>query len=326
MAKKKTTETVPVFTPPLALMLARAEELKGEPLTESQVLKVRDAAPCVLMERADAERTREERGFRDVNPEDCWADWHRARVDVIGRGFRPKLVLCLVGPKAFEKKARALMLACEVEHEFRGPDARMREAFEHSRWGASPDLLASELDAIEKHACVLYLVGPNYPSPAALETVVPLFALAAELVALGATGLKCESSGLAHGLHNWRLLLDAIADASDPHARWGALFDALVQHPLVDAADAYTCGMHLLGKPDLIAAEDALPLQELVRLFRSFGVYQLAECAPGAFASGHTFGTSADAPKIRATWEPCRGYDEDDLFFNPYGRWRLARA
>jgi len=123
---KQAADTVPVFIPSLALMLAHAEEQKGEPLTESQVQKVRDTAPCVLMERADAEKMREERGFRDVNPEDCWADWHRARVDVIGRGFRPKLVLCLVGPKAFEKKARALMLTREVEHEFRGPDAHAR--------------------------------------------------------------------------------------------------------------------------------------------------------------------------------------------------------
>lgn len=323
---KKNADTVPVFTPPLALMLARAEELKGQPLTESEVQKLRDRAPCILMERADAERMREERGYRDVNPEDCWADWHRARVDMIGRGYRPKLVLCLVGPKAFEKKARALMQTREVEHEFRGADARMREAFKFSRWGASPDLPASELDLIAGHKCVLYLVGPNYPSPAVLETVVPLCGLAAELLDLGATGLKCESSGLAHGTHNWRALFAAIADASDPHARWGALFDALVQHPLGDKTDTYTCGMHLLGKPDLIAAEGVMPLQELVRLFRTFGVYQLAKCAPGAFASGHTFGTSAGAPKFRATWEPCRGYDEDDFFFNPYGRWRLARA
>lgn len=325
MAKQE-ADVVPVFMPPLAVMLAHAEEQKGEPLTETEVQKLRDGAVCMNLRREHAEQMREKRGYRDVNPEDCWADWHRARVDVIGRGYRPKLVLCLVGPKAFETKARALMQTREIEHEFRGADARMREAFEFSRLGASPDLTASELDLIARHKCVLYLVGPNYPSPAALETVVPLFGLAAELLDLGATGLKCESSGLAHGTHNWRALFAAIADASDPRARWGALFDALVQFPLGDKTDTFTCGMHLLGKPDLIAAEGVLPLQELVRLFRTFGVYQLAECVPGAFASGHTFSTSASAPRFRATWEPCRGYDEDDLFFNPYGRWRLVRA
>jgi hypothetical protein len=61
-----------------------------------------------------------------------------------------------------------------------------------------------------------------------------------------------------------------------------------------------------------------------VELFRPFALYLLAECAEGTFGSGHTFSVSKGAPRYRVTWEPCTGYEEDDFFFNPFGRWRFT--
>ena len=60
-----------------------------------------------------------------------------------------------------------------------------------------------------------------------------------------------------------------------------------------------------------------------VKLFTAFALYLLAECPEGEFASGHTFRTGNKAPRYRVEWEPCIGYDEDDFFFNPFGRWRF---
>ena len=65
MAKDK---LVPVFIPPLAAMLARAEELKGGPLSETEVERIRDKAPCITMKAEDAAKMTESRGYRDVNP------------------------------------------------------------------------------------------------------------------------------------------------------------------------------------------------------------------------------------------------------------------
>src|SRR5262249_51313766 len=88
--------------------------------------------------------------------------------------------------------------------------------------------------------------------------------------------------------------------------------------------DYYTCGMHLLGKPDLIVSVDLLEAIDAANLFSVFALYLLAECREGEFASGHTFSASKDAPRYRVLWEPCTGYDEDDFFFNPFGRWRFT--
>jgi hypothetical protein len=91
--------------------------------------------------------------------------------------------------------------------------------------------------------------------------------------------------------------------------------------------------MHLLGKPDLIVSNTLLrevygsaidPGYAAIDLFRFFAVYLVAECPVGKFISGHTFSIDAESPKFQVIWEPCTGYDENNLFFNPFGRWRFA--
>jgi hypothetical protein len=109
-----------------------------------------------------------------------------------------------------------------------------------------------------------------------------------------------------------------------------------VAYPIGTAGgDSCTCGMHLLGAPDLIVSDQVLKQTARARqstasaaaeLFQIFGLYLLSECPIGRFASGHTFCVAADAPRYRVVWEPCTGYGEDDFFFNPFGRWRFELA
>jgi hypothetical protein len=73
---------VPVFIPALAPLLLRAEQLKGSPLTEAEVLRVRDAAKCVMMRPEEAQSIEEGRGYQDIDPENCWAEWQRLRLEV----------------------------------------------------------------------------------------------------------------------------------------------------------------------------------------------------------------------------------------------------
>jgi len=90
--------------------------------------------------------------------------------------------------------------------------------------------------------------------------------------------------------------------------------------------------MHTLGAADLIVSPAILqlagnigsPTAAAIDLFRTFALYLLAECGPGKFVSGHTFSTSRDAPRYRVVWEPCTRYAQDNLFFNPFGRWRFT--
>jgi hypothetical protein len=72
-----TLELVPV--PALVALLKQAVDRKGMPLTESEVLDIRDEANCVVMPLAAAIEMAEARGYDDIAPETCWEDWQEVR-------------------------------------------------------------------------------------------------------------------------------------------------------------------------------------------------------------------------------------------------------
>jgi hypothetical protein len=68
-------ELVPVFIPTLANLLFNLEKQKGSPLTESEVVAVRDKAVVIALSRAHADELTKRRGYADLDPENCWAEW-----------------------------------------------------------------------------------------------------------------------------------------------------------------------------------------------------------------------------------------------------------
>ena len=335
MANKKpgTADTpnklVPVFIPPLATLLAHAEVSKGRRLTEAELLPIRDAASCMMMAPEDAAKLAESRGYRDVEPENCWADWHRLRVQLTGNGCLPKLILCVLGDADRESRCGQLLDAEGIEHEWHEHDDRMISAFQSSACQCDPSLTENDFASIVEHSRVLYILSPNFTAADAPDVSRGLLRLGGRLLEAGALAMKCESSGIAHGRARW---LELAREAEDADS-WLALYRGYVQLPIQDGDDYYTCGLHLLGQPDLIASGALLrqvrgstkdPGWTAVELFRAFAHYQLAECTPGQFASGHTFSPDAASPRFRVLWEECTGYEEDDFFFNPFGRWRFA--
>lgn len=71
-----------VFIPALSVALQSAETDKGSPLTESEVLKIRDQTTCVAVPFDVAFDMENERGFRDLVAEDCWNEWQRVRLSM----------------------------------------------------------------------------------------------------------------------------------------------------------------------------------------------------------------------------------------------------
>jgi hypothetical protein len=76
-------EKVIVFLNPLVMILAAAERKKGSPLTEEEVLAIRDESPCTLMPRSRAEAfyaSLDAQGavYR-INPERVWEEWQAIR-------------------------------------------------------------------------------------------------------------------------------------------------------------------------------------------------------------------------------------------------------
>ena len=81
-------QLVPVFIPALGLLLIRAEDLKGEPLSYDEVIRIRDRAACIMMRTDDARKLDDSRGYRDIDPENCWFDWQHLRREL---GRKPDL-------------------------------------------------------------------------------------------------------------------------------------------------------------------------------------------------------------------------------------------
>lgn len=72
-------DKVVTFIPALILLLKNAEDGKGAPLTENEVLTIRDGATCLMMTRSQAEAMDASRGYPDLDPEDAWAQWQVVR-------------------------------------------------------------------------------------------------------------------------------------------------------------------------------------------------------------------------------------------------------
>ena len=76
-------ETTFWFMPSLVATLLQAEQEKGCPLTEAEVLQIRDHAPVVAVRPSDIPALEEKRGYQDLDPETCWQQWQLARKELI---------------------------------------------------------------------------------------------------------------------------------------------------------------------------------------------------------------------------------------------------
>lgn len=84
------SDLVPVFIPALSALLLAAEDKKGSALTRDEVIDLRDNATVIMMTRVHAEAMSEQRGYADLDPENCWYDWQMLRREL---GREPELDL-----------------------------------------------------------------------------------------------------------------------------------------------------------------------------------------------------------------------------------------
>jgi hypothetical protein len=80
-------QVVTVFLNPLAMLLAARERQKGTPLTEAEVLVVRDGAACTQMPLSQAERfyavLDAQMPIPRLDPERIWEQWQAVRDGVV---------------------------------------------------------------------------------------------------------------------------------------------------------------------------------------------------------------------------------------------------
>lgn len=75
---------VPTPVPALIALLLNREEEKGSPLTEEEVLDIRDNAACIMLPLSEAVKMEESRGYPDVHPQYVWKEWQQARSELNG--------------------------------------------------------------------------------------------------------------------------------------------------------------------------------------------------------------------------------------------------
>lgn len=75
----ETEELIITPMPALVTLLLAKEQEKGAPLTRDEVEKIRDDAASVALPRDAREKLDESRGYRDIDPDDAWAQWQEAR-------------------------------------------------------------------------------------------------------------------------------------------------------------------------------------------------------------------------------------------------------
>jgi hypothetical protein len=65
--------------PALVAILLNVETTNGKPLTEAEVLAIRDSAVCMTMPYSAAAAIVAKCGYDDVRPENVWEDWQAVR-------------------------------------------------------------------------------------------------------------------------------------------------------------------------------------------------------------------------------------------------------
>lgn len=65
--------------PSLVATLRNRERAKGSPLTEAEVIAIRDNCLSIAIPVDVAEKMDAERGYKDIDPARCWEEWLEAR-------------------------------------------------------------------------------------------------------------------------------------------------------------------------------------------------------------------------------------------------------
>ncbi len=70
---------VPVFMPPLVTVLEQRERQKGSPLVKEEVIAICGKSVVMMMRSSIADQMAQKRGYRDIDPQNCWQEWQRSR-------------------------------------------------------------------------------------------------------------------------------------------------------------------------------------------------------------------------------------------------------
>ena len=330
-------DNIVMFLIPLAKTLALAESKEGRPLTEDEVLKIRDNAPCISLSREKAAKFEQDRNYKDLDANNVWMEWHRVKVEDFDASDLPAAYLTIC---AMNDKLPALERVFEeykALYKVLPPNPEIVATLENARSKQSPPIQGKHREELLRYEALIDASTASFKAANATKASYENLQLIAKLIMAGALEIFCGSSYLGHDNKVWlglaQSVLECVADGTKKNDFYRSLISAFVQFPIRIDDQLFTCGMHLLGKPDLIIDSKVIVeqwktndgLEGIARqLFWTLSVYLLAICPEGEFVSGNTFSLAEDSPTLRAVWEPCTLFKANDVRFNYLGYWRLS--
>ena len=231
----------------------------------------------------------------------------------------PQILLCALGASLAPMVAAAGAFRCEtafkVDDDYSSDEAddRMERSFGVCWDRVVPDAY-DETDemAVENHSAVMYLVSPPVPRERIVGAMVDALRLIEHLLANGATAVKIENAGIAHGVARWRALAEAARNAPDIRARARAVRDAVMK-PIGGDHFYESIGHHLAGIPEVyVPIKSVRSERDGVRRIQAVGDEMIAE------------GVEAVLARHGATLDRASQYEGDFEFkINPWGTVKL---
>jgi hypothetical protein len=241
---------------------------------------------------------------------------------------KPRHVLCFLGkdegllhpPEAVVKTIADFNFEIDRTYSQAKPDPHMERSFGVC-WDRVFPKAWSEADemAVFNHKAVLYVLSPPMEQQKTVAYSAAALRIVEEMIEAGATAVKGESAGVAHGLARWRQLArecKAAATTNQGLAVTAAMSRscrlAFAKRPL--AGDTYneSVGFHLVGLPDIYVARSRGSDRNAAKLMD-----EIADAMAGR-------GIEATLRDRKLTLSREQDYAEGDFKFNPYGIIRIG--
>ena len=240
---------------------------------------------------------------------------------------KPRHVLCFLGkdesllrpPKAVANTIADFNFEIDRTYSQAKPDPHMERSFGvcwdrvfPKAWSAADEA------AVAGHKAVLYVLSPPLEQQKAVAYSAAALRIVEEMIEAGATAVKGESAGVAHGLVRWRSLAEQARNGAQTGQGLGITLAlakacrlAFAKRPL--GGDRYyeTVGYHLVGLPEVYVARSRGNERSAVMLMEEIA---------NAMAEHGVEATLRDR-KLALSRE--QDYAEGDLKFNPYGVVRI---
>lgn len=236
---------------------------------------------------------------------------------------RPRHVLCFLGmdesllqpPKAVEKTIADFGFTIDRTFSQAKPFPQMERSFAVCWDRVYPNAWTdADEAAVVNHQSILYVLSPPMEQEKTVACSAAALRIVEEMIDAGATAVKGESAGVAHGLTRWRQLAEdckAAAKTSQGLAVTPAMSRicrlAFAKRPLAGSDYNESVGFHLVGQPEIYVAKARGSDRDAVRL--------MDEIADEMGQRGVQ--ATLRARKLKLSYDS--SYAEDEFKYNPFG-------